>query len=376
MKSNKLTGWAAWSVNNYRIATLLTVLLLAFGVYGLYVMPKDEFPPFVVRQGVVIAVMPGATSEEIEAQVARPLERYMFTYKEVNRQKTTTTSSNGMCMMMVQMHDNINKKDEVWSKIKHGLNTFKSSLPGGVLALVVNEDFGDACALLITVESQLRSYRELQQYSDELADRLRRVPSVSNVRQYGEVKEQITLYVDRERLAAYGIGQAAIMQALGGQGLTTMSGSLTGKQQHITLHVAPTERSEQELAQQIIYSDGNKNVRLCDVAEIRREYDTSEKYIENNGNRCVLLSLEMSPGNNIVAYGKEVDQVLDQFRADYIPEDVQMRRITDLPQVVSQSVYDFLRDLVISMAIIVLVMMILLYCLLMEAKLRFVRRVL
>ena len=359
MKSNKLTGWAAWSVNNYRIATLLTVLLLAFGVYGLYVMPKDEFPPFVVRQGVVIAVMPGATSEEIEAQVARPLERYMFTYKEVNRQKTTTTSSNGMCMMMVQMHDNINKKDEVWSKIKHGLNTFKSSLPGGVLALVVNEDFGDACALLITVESQQRSYRELQQYSDELADRLRRVPSVSNVRQYGEVKEQITLYVDRERLAAYGIGQGAIMQALGGQGLTTMSGSLTGKQQHITLHVAPTERSEQELAQQIIYSDGNKNVRLCDVSEIRREYDTSEKYIENNGNRCVLLSLEMSPGNNIVAYGKEVDQVLDQFRADYIPEDVQMRRITDLPQVVSQSVYDFLRDLVISMAIIVLVMMIL-----------------
>ena len=359
MKSNKLTGWAAWSVNNYRIATLLTVLLLAFGVYGLYVMPKDEFPPFVVRQGVVIAVMPGATSEEIEAQVARPLERYMFTYKEVNRQKTTTTSSNGMCMMMVQMHDNINKKDEVWSKIKHGLNTFKSSLPGGVLALVVNEDFGDACALLITVESQQRSYRELQQYSDELADRLRRVPSVSNVRQYGEVKEQITLYVDRERLAAYGIGQGAIMQALGGQGLTTMSGSLTGKQQHITLHVAPTERSEQELAQQIIYSDGNKNVRLCDVAKIRREYDTSEKYIENNGNRCVLLSLEMSPGNNIVAYGKEVDQVLDQFRADYIPEDVQMRRITDLPQVVSQSVYDFLRDLIISMAIIVLVMMIL-----------------
>lgn len=359
MKSNKFTGWAAWSVNNYRIATLLTILLLAFGVYGLYMMPKDEFPPFVVRQGVVIAVMPGATSEEIEAQVARLLERYMFTYKEVNRQKTTTTSSNGMCMMMVQMHDDINKKDEVWSKIKHGLNTFKNSLPGGVLALVVNEDFGDACALLITVESQQRSYRELQQYSDELADRLRRVPSVSNVRQYGEVKEQITLYVDRERLAAYGIGQAAIMQALGGQGLTTMSGSLTGKQQHTTLHVAPTERSEQELAQQIIYSDGNKNVRLCDVAEIRREYDTSEKYIENNGNRCVLLSLEMSPGNNIVAYGKEVDKVLDQFRADYIPEDVQMRRITDLPQVVSQSVYDFLRDLVISMAIIVLVMMIL-----------------
>ena len=178
-------SWAAWPIANYRITIVITLLLLVFGFYGLYVMPKDEFPAFVVRQGVVIAVMPGATSEEIEAQVARPLERYLFTFKEVKREKTTTTSQNGMCIVMVQLREDINKKDEVWSKLKHGLNTFKSQLPSGVLALIVNEDFGDACALLITLESDQRSYRELQGYSDELADRLRRVASVSNVRQYG-----------------------------------------------------------------------------------------------------------------------------------------------------------------------------------------------
>lgn len=359
MKSDKLKGWAAWPVKNYRIAALLTALLFVFGIYGIYVMPKDEFPPFVVRQGVVIAVMPGATSEEIEAQVARPLERYMFTFKEVNRAKTTTTSSNGMCLMMVQLQDHINKKDEVWSKIKHGLNNFKSNLPSGVLALVVNEDFGDACALLITLESQERSYRELQQYSDELADRLRRVPSVSNVRQYGEIKEQITLYVDRERLATYGIGQNTLMQALNAQGLTTMSGSATGKEQHIALHVAVTEKSEEEIANQIIFSHNGKNVRICDVATIKREYDTSVSYIENNGNRCVLLSLEMTSGNNIVQYGEEVEEVLADFSSNYIPSDIQIQRITDLPQVVGDSVHEFLRDLVLSMVIIVLVMMVL-----------------
>lgn len=359
MKSDILSGWAAWPIKNYRISALLTILLLIFGIYGIYVMPKDEFPPFTVRQGVVVAVMPGATSEEIEAQVARPLERYMFTFKEVNRSKTTTTSSNGMCMMMVQLQDDVNKKDEVWSKIKHGLNNFKSSLPSGVLALVVNDEFGDACALLITVESEHRSYRELQQYSDELADRLRRIHSVSNVRQYGEIKEQITIYVDRDRLAAYGIGQSSIIQALSGQGLTTMSGSLTGNNQNIVLHIVPTERSEEEIANQIIYSNNGKNVRVCDVATVKREYDTSESYIENNGNPCVLLSLEMLSGYNIVEYGEDVDEVLHQFKEQYLPEDVQMRRITDLPQVVGDSVHDFLRDLIISMAIIVLVMMIL-----------------
>lgn len=352
-------SWAAWPINNYRITIVLTVLMLVFGLYGMYIMPKDEFPAFTVRQGLVVAVMPGATSEEIEAQVARPLERYLFTFKEVCREKTTTTSQNGMCVVMVQLQEYVNNKDEVWSKLKHGLSTFKSQLPGGVVALVVNDDFGDACALLITVESQQRSYRELQQYSDELADRLRRVKSVSNVRQYGEVKEQLSLYVDRERLAAYGIGQAALMQAIGGQGLTTIAGSVTDGEQNIQLHISPTQNSEEEVMNQIIYAAGGKVVRVRDVATVKREYDTSKSYIENNGNRCVLLSLEMSSGNNIVAYGEQVDDVIAQFKQDYLPQDVEIRRITDQPKVVSDSVHDFLRDLFISMLIIVLIMMVL-----------------
>ena len=95
----------------------------------MYVMPKDEFPHVTVRQGVVAAIYPGATTEEVEQQVTRPLERYLFTYGEVNRAKTTTTSQNGMCFAIVRLNDNVNNKDEVWSKIKHGLNAFKTQLP-------------------------------------------------------------------------------------------------------------------------------------------------------------------------------------------------------------------------------------------------------
>lgn len=356
----KNNSWPAWPIKNYKITALLVTLLFAFGITGLIKMPKDEFPAFVIRQGVVVAVMPGATSEEIEAQVARPLERYLFTYKEVNRAKTTTTSQNGMCLVMVQLQDDVQNKDEVWSKIKHGLNTFKNSLPSNVLALVANDDFGDTCALLISIESDARSYRELQGYSDELADRLRRVASVSNVRQYGDIKEQLTINIDRERLTAYGIGQSMLMQAINGQGLTTVSGSVTNGKQNIQMHVAPTQKSEDELLNLIVYSDPqNHVVRVRDIATVKREYDTSESYIQNNGKRCVILSLEMASGHNIIEYGREVDEVLAQFKSDYLPEDVSMQRITDQPQVVGDSVHGFLRDLIISMVIIILVMMLL-----------------
>ena len=357
----KKMDWLRWPLEHYSISLLIVGILFVLGIFGMWDMPKDEFPQATIRQGVVVAVYPGATSEEVEQQVARPLERYLFTYKEVKRNKTTTQSQNGMCIVMVELNDDVNNKDEVWSKIKHGLNLFKQQLPGGVLALIANDDFGNTSALLIAIESPERSYRELKGYTDQLGDRLRRIPSVASVKVFGEQKEQISLYIDRQRLQAYGIGQQMLFTQLQAQGLTTMSGSINTDRQQTPIHIEATDNSEEEIANQIIFSDpvSGKVVRVRDVARVVREYDTSNGYIEQDGHRCILLSLEMNPGNNIVQYGKDVDKVLNEYRATELPDDVTLTRIADQPKVVGLSVSDFLRDLLISMLIIILVMMVL-----------------
>ena len=357
----KNANWLRWPLEHYSISLLIVGILFVMGIYGMYIMPKDEFPHATIRQGVVVAVYPGATSEEVEQQVARPLERYLFTFGEVNRKKTTTQSQNGMCIVMVKLNDEVNNKDEVWSKIKHGLNGFKPQLPSGVLAIVVNDDFGNTSALLIAIESDQRSYRELKQYSDDLSDRLRRIPSVANVKLFGEQKEQISLYIDRQRLQAYGIGQQMLFSRLQAQGITTMSGSISDDDQQIPIHVEAQENSEEEIANQIIFSDPatGKVARVRDVARVVREYEPMSSRIEQDGHPCVLLSMEMTPGNNVVLYGQEVDRVLKDFRENELPDDVNVTRIADKPKVVAKSVSDFLRDLLISMAIIILVMMVL-----------------
>ena len=354
-------SWLKWPLEHYSISLLIVAILFIMGIYGMYVMPKDEFPHATIRQGVVVAVYPGATSEEVEQQVARPLERYLFTYGEVNREKTTTTSQNGMCIVMVKLNDDVNNKDEVWSKIKHGLNAFKPQLPSGVLAIVVNDDFGNTSALLIAIESDQRNYRELKQYSDNLSDRLRHIPSVANVKLFGEQKEQISLYIDRQRLQAYGIGQQMLFSRLQAQGITTMSGSISDDDQQIPIHIENTENSEVEIANQIIFSDpvSGKVARVRDIARVVREYEPMSSRIEQNGHPCVLLSMEMAPGNNVMQYGDAVDRVLDEFRNNELPADVQVTRIADKPKVVTLSITSFLRDLLISMLIIILVMMVL-----------------
>ncbi len=357
----KKKDFMTWLMRSYRITFMIIGVLFVLGIIGFDKMAKAEFPDFTIRQGVVVAVYPGATAEEVEAQVARPLERYLFTYDEVRREKTTTTSQNGMCIAMVELQEDVNNKDEVWSKIRHGLNSFKSqSLPSGVLAIVVNDDFGSSSAMLIALESEHRTDRELKDYSDDLADRLRRIKSVSNVVLYGESKEQISIYVDQKRLSAYGISRTSVMGALQSAGMTTMSGSISGMRKDVPIHVEPRSTSEQDIENTIVYSDPRgKIVKVKDVATVKREYDNTTSYIEYNGHPCVLLSLEMIAGNNIVQYGKDVKQVLDEFQAKELPDDVHMSAIVDQSDVVGTSVSDFMINLLESMVIIVIVMLLL-----------------
>ena len=347
-------------MRNFRITFLIVGSLFVFGIYALARIPKQEFPEYTIRQGVVVGVYPGATAEEVEEQLAKPLEQFLMTYKEVKRSKTTSTSQNGMCYVMVELNDDVNDKDEVWSKVKHGLAAFKMQLPAGVAAVVTNDDFGDTSALLITLESDTRSYRELKGYMDDLSDRLRRIESVSNLRPYGVQQEQISVYADPERLAAYGIGEKTLSAALAAQGLTPLGGSVSNAETETPIHIAPSLAGEREVAEQIVWSDPEGHVlRVKDVARVVREYDDPDSYIRNNGHRCVLLSLEMQAGNNIVEYGREVDEVLHAFIEEELPADVSVQRIADQAKVVGDSVHSFLRDLFVAMAIIIVVMMLL-----------------
>ncbi len=337
---------------------LLGALMLV-GFYALFEMPKQEFPEFTIRQGVVVGVYPGATSAQVEEQLAKPLERFLFTYKEVKREKTYSMSRDGIVYVMVELEDNVNNKDEVWSKIKHGLSLFKAQLPAGVLAVIANDDFGDTSALLIALESDTRSYRELEDYAEILEDKLRTLKSASNLRKYGTQKEQISVYLDRDKLAVYGINYQLMATTLFSQGLTTSSGMIEDRDVNMPLYVSPIYDTIKEVSEQIIYSDPSGNViRLKDVATIKKEFENPKSYTLNNGKKAIILSMEMREGFNIVKYGKDVGEILAEF-STIIPEDVSVERIADQPEVVNKSINSFLRDLVLAVIIVILVMMIL-----------------
>lgn len=356
MKRDK--GLIAWAMKYNKIVLFIVGILIIFGIYALKVMPKQEFPVFTIRQGVVLGVYPGATSLEVEEQLTKPLERYLFTFKEVKKSKTYSYSKDGMSYVFVELNDNVQNKDEVWSKIKHGLSTFKLQLPSGVLALIANDDFGDTSALLISMESETKTYRQLQTYLEKLEDKLRGIESVSNLRRFGNQAEQISIYIEKEKIASYGIDVANLYKTLLTKGLVIPSGKVDNAAMVAPIHISRPYQSEVDLEEQIIYSDplGN-HIRLKDVATVVREYPDPESYTTNNGTKCLILSVEMREGYNIVQYGEDVGKVLTEFEKD-IPQDIRIARIADQPYVVNASTTTFLKELLIAIVAVILVTMI------------------
>ena len=356
----KKRNFVEWAMHYRQIVILIFSCLVAFGIYSLPGMRKNEFPDFTVRQGIVVAVAPGVPTDEMAEQVTKPLENYIFTYKEVKKAKTFSKSRDGITYIQVELNDDVNDKDAFWSKFKHGVNDFKAQLPGNVLAIKVMDDFGDTSALLITMESKDKTYRELSDYMDNLQDSLRRIESVGRMTVSGMQNEQIAVYLDNERLSHYGLSDKTLALSLMQKGFTTSGGRVKTDAYVQPLYVEKSLNSVYDLRQMIVYSapDGT-NIRLGDVADVRREYPEPDSYITNNGTKCLLLSVEMKKGQNIVKMGEDIDKMMAGFRQT-IPDDVNIYRITDQSKVVDDSVTNFLEELVIAIVAVVIVVMLLL----------------
>lgn len=355
----KTHGFLETTMAYSKIVFLLVGILVAFGIFGLDKMNKQEFPEFTMRLGIVAGVYPGASADEVEQQLTIPLEDFLFSFPEVNKNKTYSYSKEGIVYVNITLDNSVKNQTIAWSKIRHGLDDFKQQLPPGVLAVAVIDNFDNASAILITMESKDKSYREMGRYMNQLKTRLRAIPAANNIRIYGEQKEVLSVYVDKTKLATYGISQSTLTAQLVTQGLQSVGGTVDNPWMSVPIYVDSPIQSEQELGQLVVYTapDGH-SIRLKDVANIVREYQEPSSFITKDGKDALVLSLDMRQGNNIVKFGEEVNKVMADFQRT-LPDGVNIYRITDLPKVVDDSIWSFLADLMTAILVVIAVMLLL-----------------
>ena len=164
------------AMRNHSLVLFFVTIIVIFGFFALPRLKKNEFPDVTIRTGVVAVVYPGATADEIEERVAGVTEQYLFTFSDVDKTKTYSYSRDGMLIIMVTLVNDVDDAKMTWSRIRQGLILFKQTdLPKGVMATAVIDDFGNASSLLLAIESDQRSSRELREFAAHAVTTMKKV---------------------------------------------------------------------------------------------------------------------------------------------------------------------------------------------------------
>jgi multidrug efflux pump subunit AcrB len=243
-----------------------------------------------------------------------------------------------------------------------------SELHPDVWRPVVVRDPKDTEARLATVIGDRYSYRELDEFTDQIQRYLQTVPMVSKVTRSGVVPEQVYLEYSQERLAAYGLQQSALGDLLQSRNITVPGGILEIQGKNVSIDPSGEFRSEAEIGDILVAtSSGGAPAYLRDLVEISRDYESPPRYLNymtargSDGtmtrSRAITLAVQMRPGSQIAAFGDAVDARLADVR-QLLPEDLILRRTSDQPLQVRENVALFMNSLYEAIGLVVIVALI------------------
>jgi multidrug efflux pump subunit AcrB len=353
-----------WPLRHRQVVFVTCFAALLLGLNALLRMPRQDTPTISVFQAVVAVAYPGATTAEVEQQVTRPLESYLFSFTEVDAKKTKSVTRDGVVIVTVELNEWVKDQKAFWSRLRLGLAELKlSSLPAATLPPMVNSDFGESVALLVTVTSPQRSFDELRRYTERIEDSLRTVKGIGRIKRYGERNETIYVQADSQRLARYGIGLPTVAATLMLQNATPYTGTIKSGDVEVPLHTVGRYTSVEEVRHQVVFSDPvhDRVVQIGDVASVRRQLADPDSFIRVNGrdDAALMISVEMQPGQNIVEFGEEIQRHLADVRP-LLPSDVDIVVVNDQPEVVAHAIGHFINEFVIAIVAVLLVTIVLL----------------
>jgi len=346
----------------YRQVTLsVLVLVFAAGIWSLLNMPRREDPKITIPAALVMAYYPGANSLQVEEQVTKKLEEYLFQYEEVRKEKTYSITMDGMVEVHVWLNDNVRNPDIFWSKLQHQMMVVKAvDLPQGVIGPVVNSDFGDCEALVIGVESRTASPAELREQTRKLEDNLRTIPTASKIKRIGDQQEQILVAYNSAKLAQYGISLPQVVKVLQSQNAIGATGEIKTGDFRTPLYTGGYFQTGEDVRNQVVgASKTGAVIRLDDIAEVSRRYADPSSKITVNGNPALMLTVQMQEGHNIVKFGNEVHRRLDEV-SKQLPGNVKLTIIADQPYLVNKNVSRFLHEFLLAILAVILVVFLML----------------
>lgn len=345
---------SAIAVRERSITVFLIFLIGVAGILSFFQLGRAEDPPFTVKQLTVITAWPGATAQEMQDQVAEPLEKRLQELKWYDRTETYTRP--GLAFTMVTLLDRTppSQVQEEFYQARKKLDDEARKLPAGVIGPMVNDEFSDVTFALFALKAKGEPQRLLVRDAESLRQRLLHVPGVKKVNIIGEQTERIFVSFSHDRLATLGVSPQDIFAALNNQNVLTPAGSIETNGPQVFLRLDGAFDKVQKIRDTPLAIQG-RTLKLSDVATVERGYEDPATFlVRNNGEEALLLGVVMREGWNGLDLGKALDAETTKIN-EGMPLGMTLSKVTDQSVNISSAVDEFMVKFFVALLVVMLV---------------------
>jgi multidrug efflux pump len=348
------TNLSALALKYSTLTVFFMIALTLAGFYAFFNLGRAEDPPFTIKQMVVSAAWPGATSREVEQQVTEKIETKLQELPYFYNVQSYTKP--GETVIYVSLRDDTppGKVADLWYQVRKKVGDIRSSLPQGVVGPFFNDEYGDTYSLIWAFEADGFSPAEVKEIAKAVRQRLLRVPDVTKADLFGLQDEKIYIEFSHTRLAMLGVPVDQILEVVRRQNAIVATGTVETKGERVAVRVdgAPTS-AEQLLA--LPFTANGQTLTLGDVADIKRGYqDPRQLAMRFKGKSVIGLGVVMAPGGNVEKLGATLDKTMAEVEAG-LPVGITVHRIANQPEVVGKSFDEFSASLLEALAIVLVV---------------------
>jgi multidrug efflux pump subunit AcrB len=352
-------GRPPFNLSNWALGhrSLIWYFMLVFAVAGLlsYLsLGRAEDPDFTIKTMVIQATWPGATVEDTMTQVSERIEKKLEEIDALDYVKSINAP--GRTTLYVYLKDTTPGKSVqgYWVRIRNIISDIKSELPSGVQGPFFDDDFGDVYGNIYAFTSDGLSQRQLRDYVEGVRSKILTLRDAGKVNLVGAQDEVIYLEFSTRQIAALGITQKMVVDALQGQNAITPSGVIEAKGERVSVRVSGSFASEDSL-RAINLRINDRFFRLGDVATITRGYqDPPQALFRYQGEPAIGLAIGMKPGANLTTFGEQLTEKMRLIEGD-LPIGVGVHKVSDQPELVADAVWGFVEALIEAVVIVLIV---------------------
>ena len=336
---------------------LIMILVLIGGLVSYVMIPKQHFPKVIVPVAAVSVVYPGASAEELEELVAKPVEQKCMELNGYDNCTTNISENVSTTSVVLNMNLSQDEVDDAWDDLRLKMNALQSELPSGVSYIRVDDDIMDVAGVLVAVSGDNISNDELNQRTNVLADDLRDIDGVSKVSISGNVASEIKIVVDSRKLNNQSVSMAEIATLIGAQNKVVPTGSIKVDDNKISVDATDRFKTVDDIGNLVIgASDSGVITRLKDIATITTDVPEDDASLYNK-QKSDVIAVYFADSVNAVSLADVLTKTIDNY-SKTLPEGITANTVYFQPTDVDSSVNGFIVNLIESIVLVILVIMV------------------